>query len=110
MDNKCPSCQFVLVDNDKPLDVLKMLRQKKKNGDDRKYSLLVADFYCKKCNNNLHVKWVDLDRDLNVMKCASCSAPLYSSIFLGVMNGFNLQSFCINCYHKLNSGNVMVQK
>lgn len=102
--NKCPKCNFLLVDNENSLNILKMLRTKKREGDDSKYPLLVADFFCKKCDNAMHVKWVDLEKDLNVMKCSDCGNELVTTIFLGVMNGFTLESYCINCYNKLNSG------
>ena len=104
--NECPKCKFLLVDNSEPLDVLKMLRARKKEGDDARYPLLVADFYCGNCKKALHVKWVDLDKDINVMKCTDCNNELCATVFLGVMNGFVLESYCVNCHNKLNSGNI----
>ncbi len=109
MSVSCPSCKFVLIENDEPLNVLKMLRVRKNNGDDKKYPLLIADFHCKKCEHTTHVKWIDLDKDLNVMNCSECGEPLYSTVFLGVMSGFELQSYCFSCYKKLNKGSF-VQK
>ncbi|MBN1923275.1 MAG: hypothetical protein JW791_00770 [Nanoarchaeota archaeon] len=110
MGDSCPMCKFVLVNNDEPLNVLKMLRVRKNNGDDKKYPLLVADFHCPKCEKTMHVKWVDLEKDLNVMNCEACSTPLNATIFLGVMSGFELHSYCFSCYNKLNSGSVGFQK
>ena len=110
MSNHCPFCKFVLVENDEPLTVLKMLRTRKLNGDDKRYPLLVADFVCKKCDKAIHVKWVDLNNDINIMNCPDCNEPLHASVFLGMMSGFSLESYCFNCYKKLKSGDVMFQK
>jgi hypothetical protein len=108
--NSCPKCSYVIVDNNQTLTVLKLLRMRKREGKDKKFPLLVADFYCKKCKNSIHVKWVDLDKDLKVLNCSECGENLYSTVFLGVMNGFMLESYCCNCLSKLNSGSVGYQK
>ena len=110
MNNQCPNCKFILVENPEPLQVLKMLRNRKNNKEDEKYPLLVADFHCRKCENTVHVKWKDWDNDLNVINCSGCGEPLHASVFLGVINGFTLNSYCFSCYSKLKSGDVIFQK
>ncbi len=103
----CPKCNFVLVDNDDPLLVLKMLRTRKRNGDYNRFPLLVADFYCKECEETIHITWKELDNDIDVTKCPKCGSPLKASVFIGKMDGFKLESYCFSCYSKLDGGEVV---
>jgi hypothetical protein len=107
---KCESCGFVLVDNDDPLKVLKMLR--KRTGDKEKYPMLIADFYCEKVQNNecdfaQHVKWNNLMEDVNINQCPKCEGKILSSVFLGVLKGLHLESYCFNCYNKRSGGSLI---
>ena len=108
--NSCNKCHFDLINNNQPLTVLKMLKIKKSNNDNCKYPILVADFKCSKCDNIIHVKWQDVNKDLAVEFCNKCESPMTVSIFLGLMNGFNLKSICFSCYNEIGKGNVGFQK
>lgn len=115
MTSKCEKCKFTLVDNKDALETLKMLRSHKIKGIHLKYPFLIADFYCenvknKKCDYTEHVKWVDLEKDINVMQCPKCNGKILSSVFLGIMSGFHLESYCFNCFAKKSSGTIGFQK
>lgn len=110
MSETCPKCNFKIIKHDDPSLVLRMLRTRKKNGDDKKYPILVADFHCEKCKKTIHAKWMDLDTDLDVRKCSECNESLVATVFLGHMTGFTLETYCFSCYNKLNSGKIGFQK
>ena len=103
---ECPKCHFVLEDNKEVEKVIKMLKIKKSNSDNLTYPILVADFKCKTCENVIHLKWSDVEKDINVETCEKCKTPLTVSVFLGLMNGFNLKSVCFSCYTEINNGNI----
>lgn len=111
----CNSCKEVVVDNENPLEVLKKLREQKSKGVDKKYPLLIADFYCKNTKNNTcdytkHVKWNELDDDVQVISCPKCGSSLLASVFVGSVNGFYLENYCFNCLAKRGSGTFGHQK
>lgn len=107
---KCESCGFVLVDNDNPLKVLKMLRRR--TSDKEKYPMLIADFYCenvqnKNCDYTQHVKWSNLSEDVTISNCPKCEGKILSSVFLGILKGLHLENYCFNCYKKRGGGKVV---
>ena len=110
MNDKCPNCGFIIVENTNPSNVLKILKNHKNKNEDKNYPILVADFYCKKCKNSIHLKWADLDKEVKINKCGKCGEKLCASIFLGLMKGFSLQTFCFKCLKKINSGDFAFQK
>lgn len=103
---ECPKCLFELDGNDECEKVCKMLRIKKSNNDNLTYPILVADFYCDKCKKTIHIKWNDIKEDFMLVKCPDCERELKASVFLGLMNGFNLKSVCFSCYYELGNGNI----
>ena len=105
----CEKCGFVLIDNEQPLEVLKLLRRR--TGDKDAYPLLIADFYCEKtrtnaCDFTQHIKWNNLNDDIQINKCPKCSGVILASVFLGILRGLHLESYCCNCYNKRKSGNA----
>jgi len=115
MSQPCTKCNCSLIDNEEPVEVLKKLREHKSAKLEDKFPMLIADFYCKNtknnsCNFTMHLKWKDLDNDINALNCPKCGSNLMSSVFLGVVSGFYLESYCFNCLTKRNGGNVAYQK
>ncbi|VVB75214.1 Uncharacterised protein [Candidatus Tiddalikarchaeum anstoanum] len=115
MVQSCNACNCNLVDNENSLDVLAKLRSHKSAKINEKFPMLIADFYCQNtknqsCDFNLHIMWKDIDNDINVLKCPKCGGQVLSSIFLGVISGFYLESFCFNCLSRRNGGNIAYQK
>ena len=105
---KCEKCNFVLIDNDKPEEVLKLLRRR--ISDREKYPMLIADFYCEKvqdkeCDFTQHIKWSNIHSNVKTVKCPKCGGKILASVFMGVLKGLYLESYCINCYNK-RSGNT----
>jgi len=103
---ECSKCHFVLENNDDAAKVSKMLKIKKSNLDNLTYPILVADFNCKKCNKTIHVKWSEINDEFSLTKCPDCNSDLTVSLFLGVMNGFNLKSVCFSCYSEIGRGTI----
>ena len=106
---KCEKCSFVLVDNDAPLEVLKMLRRRTSDKD--KYPMLIADFYCENvqtnsCDFTNHVKWNNLAGQVEVNTCPKCKGKILASVFLGILKGMHLESYCFNCYNKRGAGSA----
>ncbi len=106
---KCEKCGFVIIDNEEPLKVLKMLRRRE--NDKEKYPMLIADFYCenvskKKCSHTKHVKWNNLSEDIEVNECPECGGKILASVFLGILKGLHIESYCFNCYNKIKSGSA----
>jgi hypothetical protein len=103
---ECMKCHFSLEDNNDTEKVCKMLKIKKANNDNLTYPILVADFKCNKCNKIVHIKWSDVNSEFSFTKCSDCNTDLIVSLFLGVMNGFNLKSICFSCYNEICNGNI----
>ena len=100
---KCEKCSFILVDNDQPLEVLKLLRRR--INEKEKYPMLIADFYCEKlrnkeCDFTQHIKWNNLHSNIEISKCPKCGGKILVSVFMGVLRGLHLESYCVNCYNK----------
>jgi hypothetical protein len=115
MTQPCSKCKCDLVDNEEPIKVLELLRSHKSSNMDSKFPMLIADFSCKNtkaksCDFTMHLKWKDLAGDINVSNCPKCGANLTASVFLGVVSGFYLESYCFNCLTKKNGGSVAYQK
>jgi predicted Zn-ribbon and HTH transcriptional regulator len=103
---ECQKCHFILEDNTDAERVSKMIKIKKSNLDNLTYPILVADFNCNKCKKTVHIKWSDANEEFSLSKCPECNSDLTVSVFLGLMNGFNLKSVCFSCYTELSKGNI----
>lgn len=105
-NNDCPNCHFKLNNNNEVTKVLKMIQNRKRSNDERDYPMLICDFICKKCDTHKIIKWNNCLDIKNIEFCEKCKTPLEVSIFLGKMEGFTLQSYCLSCYKKLKSGKI----